>query len=230
MIEDAGGAPASHGSVERVAAGRLQRIGEFRFWFADQRWVWSDEVAALHGYAPGEVEPTTELLLSHKHPDDRAGVEATLTTAVETGEPFCSRHRIVDTTGLVRDVLVVGGRLLDDAGATVGTLGYYIDLTEAFDDNRRETLDETLPELIEARAVIEQAKGVLMFVYDISAGQAFGVLRWRSQETNTKLRDLATWLVHDMNCVAGGPTAQQRTRFDHLLLTVHDRDRGPDER
>jgi AmiR/NasT family two-component response regulator len=34
-----------------------------------------------------------------------------------------------------------------------------------------------LPDLFEARAVIEQLKGVLMAIYRVSAEQAFGVLR-----------------------------------------------------
>jgi hypothetical protein len=50
-------------------------VGAFRFWFVGQRWEWSDEVARMHGYEPGAVVPTTKLLLSHKHPDDRAHVQ-----------------------------------------------------------------------------------------------------------------------------------------------------------
>jgi hypothetical protein len=59
----------AEGAVARVVgAGTPQTTGSFRFWFADQRWEWSDEVAAMHGYAPDSVTPTTELLLAHKHP------------------------------------------------------------------------------------------------------------------------------------------------------------------
>ncbi|MCM6779089.1 transcription antitermination regulator, partial [Nocardia sp. CDC159] len=34
-------------------------VGGFRFWFATRRWEWSPEVYRLHGYAPGQIEPTT---------------------------------------------------------------------------------------------------------------------------------------------------------------------------
>jgi hypothetical protein len=44
--------------------------GWYRFYFADERWEWSTQVAQIHGYEPGSVTPTTELVLSHKHPDD----------------------------------------------------------------------------------------------------------------------------------------------------------------
>lgn len=198
----------------------VDRTGSFRFWTADQRWEWSDEVAALHGYAPGEVTPTTELLLSHKHPDDRAEVADTLAMVTQTGLPFSSRHRIIDTAGVTHHVLVVGDRMHDDTGAVVGTAGFYIDVTDTVDEERQETLDEMLPEKIAAREMIEQAKGALMMVYGISADQAFQVLVWRSQETNTKLRELATPLVAAVPGF-GGADVRLRTRFDHLLLTAH---------
>src|SRR5574337_1152278 len=57
-----------------IGAGEPQRVGRFRFFLDGQRWEWSDAVARMHGYEPGEVEPTTELLLRHKHPEDRERV------------------------------------------------------------------------------------------------------------------------------------------------------------
>ncbi|MCP2317236.1 PAS fold-containing protein [Nocardia amikacinitolerans] len=205
-----------------VSVGRPQVAGTFRFWFADQRWEWSDEVALMYGYTPGSVTPTTQLLLSHKHPADRELVADAIADAQRNAAPFCSRHRIVDTTGRVHPVLVLGDMMTDDAGNPIGTAGYYIDLTDAIDEQRRETLDEALPELFEARAVIEQAKGVLMSVYSINADQAFRVLRWRSQETNIKLRTLAAQLLTELSALPPvGPGVQ--TAFDHLLLTLHQR-------
>jgi hypothetical protein len=205
-----------------IGAGRPQTTGSFRFWFADERWEWSDEVAAIHGYRAGEVCPTTELLLSHKHPEDRAQVASTIAESVENAQPFCSRHRLIDTAGQEHQVIVVGDCMVDDDDTVIGTTGYYVDLTSSFREQRQEVLDDTLPELYEARAVIEQAKGVVMFVYRITAEQAFGVLKWRSQETNTKLRALAAQLLVDLGAIPGSPT-QMQTQFDHLLLTVHER-------
>ncbi|GAB2678870.1 PAS and ANTAR domain-containing protein [Nocardia goodfellowii] len=195
--------------------------GGFRFWFADQRWEWSDEVFALHGYLPGAVEPTTALLLAHKHPADRDTVAEALATAVRLRQAFCSRHRIIDTAGTIRYVLVVGELMHDNAGTVVGSSGYYIDLTTPLDQSRQEILNEVLPELVEARAVIDQAKGVLMFVYGINAEQAFRVLRWRSQETNTKLRVLAAKILNAVDGLHGAPV-KVRTQFDDLLLTAHE--------
>lgn len=206
--------------VEAVA--RHLNVGTFRFWFIGERWEWSDEVARMHGYEPGAVEPTTKLLLSHKHPDDRAHVQEVLDFALQSAESFSSRHRFLDTAGNVHDAIVVADRMHDESGAVVGTAGYYIDLTNTFDEARQEVLDEALPDLFESRAAIEQAKGVLMFVYRVSADQAFRVLQWRSQETNVKLRALARQLLAEVTTLDGA-TANLQSQFDHLLLTVHER-------
>ena len=107
-------------------------------------------------------------------------------------------------------------------GAVVGTAGYYLDLTATFVETRQVALDEALPDLFEARAVIEQAKGLLMAIYRVSPEQAFGVLRWRSQETNTKLRSLAKQLITE-NATLPPTSAETQATFDHLLLTVHQR-------
>ncbi|MFG3615923.1 PAS and ANTAR domain-containing protein [Nocardia sp. NPDC047654] len=205
-----------------IGTGTPQSVGGFRFWYADQRWEWSDEVASMHGYRPGSVTPTTELLLTHKHPDDREAVASALARSIADAEPFSSRHRIIDTAGAVHHVILVADRMIDEGNRVVGTSGYYIDVTDTLAEHRQETLDDTLPELYAARSVIEQAKGALMLIYGIGPEQAFRVLSWRSQETNVKLRTLAARLVADLPGLTGVPPGL-RTRFDHLLLTAHER-------
>jgi ANTAR domain/PAS fold len=197
-------------------------VGSFRFWFVGQRWEWSDEVARMHGYEPGSVQPTTELLLSHKHPDDRQHVQDLLDRLLHHGGSFSSRHRFIDISGAEHTVIVLADRMLDAEGAVVGTEGYYIDLTDTFDLTRREVLDNSLPELMAARATIEQAKGALMLVYGITADTAFDLLMWRSQHTNTKLRLLASQVVAELDTLRF-PSEGLRRQFDHLLLTVHER-------
>ena len=74
--------------------------------------------------------------------------------------------------------------------------------------------------------MIEQAKGVLMMTYGISAERAFDILVWRSQVTNTKLRRLAIQIVDDFTTQLHVP-AGIRERADHLLLTAHERVGAP---
>jgi fructose-specific component phosphotransferase system IIB-like protein len=209
--------------VEQALAGEPpQRVGWFRFHFADQRWEWSPQVQRMHGYEPGTVHPTTELVLSHKHPDDYGQVAATLEEIRRTSGAFSTRHRIVDTQGEVRNVVVVGDQLIDD-GAVVGTHGFYMDVTPTLSQEKQELFNEAVAEIAESRSAIEQVKGMLMVVYRISADTAFELLRWRSQETNVRVRVLAEQIAADFLALEYDEALPTRGAYDHLLLTAHTR-------
>lgn len=201
---------------------REQHVGWFRFSFDDERWEWSPEVEAMHGYAPGSVTPTTELVLSHKHPDDYQHVAATLDDVRRHHQAFSTRHRIIDTAGRIHHVLVVADTVVDDAGQVVGTHGFYVDVSPT-EDHRREELTATIAEIAENRATIEQAKGMLMVVYGIDADAAFDLLRWRSQEGNVKLRVLAERVVADFLHLTQAEQSPGRSAYDNLLLTADQR-------
>ncbi len=195
-----------------LGLGEPQRVGRFRFFLDGHRWEWSDAVARMHGYKPGQVKPTTELLLKHKHPDDRERVAAVLERVMQ-GKPFSSRHRIIDTGGRTHCVVVAGDRMLDDSGTVIGTSGFYVDVT----DSLQSDINNVLSAVADARARIEQAKGVLMAAYGISAERAFDILVWRSQETNLKLRDLASRFL---NALIGTGSAETQSQIDRALLTL----------
>lgn len=200
-----------------------ERVGSFRYFRNEDRWEWSDAVAQMHGYPPGQAQPSTSLVMSHKHPDDAASVALLIETVTGQGRPFSSRHRIIDTHGRVHPVLVIGERLLADNGDIIGTQGLYVDLSNVEDTG---TVDAAVADFTEHRAIIEQAKGLLMMTYGISAEHAFGILVWRSQETNTKLRMLASQIIEDLTRELHVPD-DVRQRADHLLLTAHRRIRPP---
>jgi PAS domain S-box-containing protein len=195
-----------------IGPGDPKRVGRFRFFLSGHRWEWSDAVARMHGYQPGTVTPTTELLLSHKHPEDRSRVDAVLHRVLD-GEPFSSRHRIIDTAGHPHWVIVVGDRMLDRAGAVIGTAGFYIDVTEETESD----IASVLSQVAVSRAHIEQAKGILMAAYGISAERAFDILVWRSQETNIKVRDFASRFLVAM---AGQLPHDTDKQIDQVLLNL----------
>ncbi|WP_370063370.1 PAS and ANTAR domain-containing protein [Mycobacterium sp. MAA66] len=191
--------------------GEAQRVGKFKYLIEDQQWLWSDQVARMHGYEPGAVQPTTELLLSHKHPDDRAKV-AQILERVRTGGQFSSRHRIIDAAGRTHWVVVVADRMLDDAGEVIGTEGFYVDVT----DSLQSDVTKVMSGVVESRSVIDQAKGVLMVAYGIDADRAFDILRWRSQTTQVKLRVVAENLLGAL--IDQGLPAETTGALDRLLL------------
>jgi PAS domain S-box-containing protein len=174
---------------------RWPRVGRFRYFAHDNRWEWSNEVARMYGYEPGRVRPTTDLLLSHKHPDDRPVVAELVDRVRRYGTPFSNRFRIVDTSGEVHIVVVVGNPLYDGHGALAGTAGFYVDLTEQFENDLQKRLTESVTDVSARRAVINQALGMLMLRYGLNADCAFQLLTKLSQESNTKLRVIAERLV-----------------------------------
>jgi PAS domain S-box-containing protein len=206
-----------------LAGGEPQRVGWFRYYFVDERWEWSPQVERMHGYEPGAVRPTTKLVLSHKHPDDYGQVAATLEEIRRTAGAFSTRHRIIDTAGDVHHVVVVGDQIFDDSGGVIGTHGFYVDVTPSMKEARDEILGEAVAEIAEARSGIEQTKGMLMLIYRISAASAFELLKWRSQETNTKLRVLAEQIARDFLDLSYDEVLPARATYDRLLLTAHKR-------
>jgi hypothetical protein len=111
------------------------------------------------------------------------------------GMAFGNRFRIVDTRGDERVVVVLGNPLLDGHGKLAGAAGFYVDITEQFHADVQKRLTESVTEVSERRAVINQALGILMLRYGINADDAFGLLTKLSQESNTKLRIIAEHLV-----------------------------------
>ncbi|TCC45542.1 ANTAR domain-containing protein [Kribbella pittospori] len=114
-------------------------------------------------------------------------------------------------------------------GQSVGVLGLYSPDPDAFgaDDEaiahilarhasvalataRRE---QTMTRAVDARKLVGQAMGILMERYDLDGDRAFAILRRYSQDTNTKLRDVAQQLI-DTRKLPGtaGPRTERRTR------------------
>lgn len=73
------------------------------------------------------------------------------------------------------------------------------------------------------RAIIEQAKGMLMFVYGIDSDEAFERLREQSQQHNVKLRLIAKQVLTDLVELARTSSPARRMEHDLLLRTAHQR-------
>src|SRR3982751_4388413 len=77
--------------------------------------------------------------------------------------------------------------------------GEYVEIADARVETRfgdyAQDLADNLQTAIESRAVIDQAKGILMERHKLTADQAFQVLARISMQTNTKLRVVSDQLV-----------------------------------
>jgi hypothetical protein len=179
------------------------QIGLYHYDVENDVWAWSSEIYVMHGYKPGDVVPTTELLVKHRHADDRRYVTEAIEEARRTGEPFSCPQRVVAADGRIWSVVVIGEADRAADGQVNAIRGYFVDVTlsraqEA--DQLQQAEDEAagLQRAMASRAIIEQAKGMLMLAYGCGASAAFDLLIDASQRANTKLRYVAEGLVEAM--------------------------------
>lgn len=169
--------------------------GAFRYTVATKQWWWDDDLYRIHGFEPGDVVPTTELLVRHKHPDDAAVATAIILNAFTSGEPFALWHRIIDARMRTRQVVSVGDGYRDDDGVLVEVRGYMVEVTGSKRSQTARDIDEAVRRSAESRGTIEQAKGLVMAALGIGADEAFDLIKRTSQNANVKVRDLAQTLV-----------------------------------
>ena len=136
----------------------------------------------MHGYEAGTTEPTTELLLSHKHPDDYAEVAEALeyvrrTHAAIEHPPSHHRRPWPHARGHRRQRATSRRHRLSDR-----TQRFLIDVTPSgrsraqAERDREQAVTEALAGIAESREVIDQAKGMIMLVYQVEADKAFDLL------------------------------------------------------
>ncbi|PJI90961.1 PAS and ANTAR domain-containing protein [Luteimicrobium subarcticum] len=212
-----------------LAVGDVQDAGRFRLDLTTGRWWWSDEIYAMHGFERGEVVPSTEVLIAHKHPDDRTQVDHVLRGAQQSGEPFSAVHRIIDADDRTRTIAIVGQGLRDESGEVTRITGYFIDLTGAQSRSTQEQATAAIEAAAASRGSIEQAKGIVMAVLGGDADAAFEVLREASNARNQRLRAVAAELVSDVAQRAPDAGALTVEELVQVLGSAADRP-GPADR
>ncbi|MDQ0100286.1 hypothetical protein J2S96_004029 [Arthrobacter bambusae] len=175
---------------------------------------WSDGLFNLHGYDRGEVVPTLELLMSHKHPDDRPRAMEILTQVLRDGGHFCIYHRIIDARGNVRRVLTAGNARSGPTG-TAAVEGTTIDLTSTLRRETEQAAREAVAGANATRGVINQARGILMGRLLVNSEAAFKLLVTCSSMTNVKVAVLASHLVRVADADEGPEAMDEFIRVLH---------------
>jgi hypothetical protein len=188
-------------------------VGYYTYTVADGTWTWSDGVYLLHGFAPHEVPATTDVLLRHKHPDDRTRTFEVMENAIADGKPFSCYHRIIDRHERIRSVLSVGRGVKDAQGQVERLEGYLVDLTEVRRSETQAEVETALARIAEHREVIDQAKGMLMLVEGCDADTAFALLRRASQKANIKVQAIAHRIVDAAGQLGSSETRLAVARF-----------------
>lgn len=126
-------------SEERLNRG--QEVGHVGTWDWNPntgKLIWSDETYRIHGFAPGEVEPTYELFLEMVHPDDRESLSKAVERALSEKVSYNVDCRILRKDGIKRITNATGKVVFDEEGKSAHMLGTFQDITE------RKRIEETL--------------------------------------------------------------------------------------
>jgi len=193
--------------------------GTFHLDLATGKIQWSDGMFQLHGYQRGEVVPTLELLYSHKHPEDRPRCEEIVAQVVQTGGYFCMYHRVIDAQGRTRRVLTSGDGIVVD-GKVTALDGAMIDLTSTLQRETEQTARDAVKGATSTRAVIDQARGILMGQLRMGSEDAFQMLVSTSSHRNVKLVVVAAELVQLANSV------ESRDYLDRAVKAMAVESRG----
>ena len=225
-----GVSPADEQLVARFSGRHDGLVGRFVGRPHADQWVLDEQLLLILGY-PGRRGPASlQTLLQHVADEERPLADDAFRAAVEHGDEVLVSCRLQAADGGVRSVLITAevsddeptgvamSALLrmDGLAAVTGPwlVGHVIDLTTLRLSATRAAANHAVNEAAKHRAVIEQAKGMLMLTYRIDADTAFEVLRRHSQTTNTKVHDLAAHLVAHATtlCLETAPA-----RIDALL-------------
>jgi len=181
---------SAQAAMTALTGSTTEAVGQFSYDVPTDTWWWSTSLYTVHGFTPGEIVPTTALMCAHQHPDDRARAVQLITAAVTAGNPFSSRHRILDAKRRIHTVVTIGEGIRNEHGDIITVRGYLIDVTDALHRDVQAAARMAVELSAATRAAIEQAKGALMITYGLDEDEAFALLRWHSQHSNIKLRDI----------------------------------------
>ncbi|HEU5486586.1 MAG TPA: ANTAR domain-containing protein [Microlunatus sp.] len=218
--------PAEVQLVSRFSGRVSGPIGRFTGRREPDRWIWDDVAGALLARPVHDRSTGLEVLLDQV-PAAEQGLLTDAIAAAVPGTPFTVSCQLRSATGECRSVLILMEALeeapaqfvairpsvMEDlmAGAGWWIVGYLIDVTQLRLRAARQAGAHAVERAVEHRAVIEQAKGMLMLTERLDADAAFAVLAQRSQAANTKLHLVAAELVAEF--AAHGCAADARERL-----------------
>jgi hypothetical protein len=150
--------------------------GTFEFHVPARTMEWSEGLFGIHGLHPGEVVPTLELFMAHKHLLDRGQVLAVWAELLKGGGQGALLHRINDIRGKEKRVFSALQALAGPAGQVDLVRGFMVDVTQSLRIESQDAAQEAIERVFAHRDLIEQAKGIIMALRGIDGPAAFGVL------------------------------------------------------
>jgi PAS domain S-box-containing protein len=109
-------------------AGRITHFGGWSVNLAEQRVIWSDEVARIHGMDPG-YSPSIDEEISYYAPEWKEKISSVFQECLRNGISYDEEMEIINATGGRRWVRTTGEAIRDSEGEIVGIHGALQDIT-----------------------------------------------------------------------------------------------------
>ena len=152
-------------------ASALGRFGAWAYELAENKVIWSDEVAIIHGLPPGQV-PDLESAFNYYHPDCRERLAQSFARCLTDGTPFDEELVLLTAEGREVHVRSMGSAVRDEQGQIIRLEGAFQDISEQFERQRRLIESEATLSAIFSQSYVFQGvvdlDGTLLDVNDIA--------------------------------------------------------------
>ena len=137
-------------SEERLRlAQKAARIGSFEWNIETGANIWTPELEAMYGLAPGDFDKTQATFENLVHPDDRGRVIGWVDEALKTGRPNKGEWRVVWPDGSVHWIAGRWQAFMNQSGEAMRVIGVNMDVTDQ--KRAEEALSAMTQRLIEAQ-------------------------------------------------------------------------------
>ncbi len=113
----------------RFVAQASADIGDWEWQIAAGKLHWSEEVQAMHGFAPGTFNGDYQQWLSSVHPEDRERATSAVADAIKNGSDYDIEYRTLRTDGTMYWTAARAAVECDAAGKPVRMVGMCMDIT-----------------------------------------------------------------------------------------------------
>ncbi|WP_068817597.1 PAS domain S-box protein [Phormidesmis priestleyi] len=118
-------------SEERLRLGlQAARMGTWDWNIPENRFIWSANMEALFGLAPGEFDGSYEQFVARLHPDDRDRVLKAINAAMTPGANYDIEFRVLYPDGTIRWALSQGKVFYDAIGQPIRMSGVDLDISD----------------------------------------------------------------------------------------------------
>lgn len=158
-----------------VLALEAGQMGTWEWESATGRVIWSPQLEAIRGLAPGAFPQTFEATFRDIHPDDVERVKQTISQSFERGLHHIE-YRVIRPDGQIRWLESRGQVIRDADGRSVGMRGVLMDVTERKDaEEERNRLVASEQAAVEARVALEERQKLARELHDSVSQSLYGL-------------------------------------------------------